>query len=60
MRERRQGPLPQGRVRRWQLSAGRRHPSRLCPRPPGGWYLAIGTYSALSGELWCRCHRVAA
>ena len=31
-RDRRHGPLPQGRVRRWQLP-GREQPSRLCPAP---------------------------
>ena len=31
-RERRQGLLPRGGVRRWQLP-GRQHPSRLCPAP---------------------------
>ena len=31
-RDRRHGPLPQDRVRRWQLP-GREQPSRLCPAP---------------------------
>ena len=30
------------------------------PRPPGGWYLVIATYSALSAGLPVPCHSLTA
>jgi Family of unknown function (DUF6350) len=49
-RDRRHGPLPQGRVRRWQRP-GREQPSRLCPAPARRLISGHRVYSALSGKL---------
>jgi hypothetical protein len=58
-RERRQGLLAQGRVRRWQLP-GRQHPSWLCSGPARWLISGHRVYSALSGTLRIPCLRVAA
>jgi Family of unknown function (DUF6350) len=57
--ERRQGLLPQGRVRRWQLP-GRQHSSRLGPAPARWLISGHRFYSALSAEPPVPCLKVAA